>query len=140
MILPFSTPSGATVISMQSLGGAKHKLHFARSERRVSFHGRHAWRRPHGRDFDSSKWPPAFPGSTAGNSCGYCQAGTFMTTAALLAKNSTPMDSDVYEVFARHVCRCITCQRIRRAVQQAAVKHPSAETAPPTPTAAGGAR
>jgi xanthine dehydrogenase iron-sulfur cluster and FAD-binding subunit A len=77
--------------------------------------------------------PPETPVATA-------RPGTFMTTAALLAKNSTPMDSDVYEVFARHVCRCITCQRIRRAVQQAAVKHPSAETAPPTPTAAGGAR
>jgi isoquinoline 1-oxidoreductase subunit alpha len=63
-----------------------------------------------------------------------------MTTAALLAKNSTPTDSDIDEARAGHMCRCSTYQRIPRAVQQAAAKHSFAETAAPTPTAAGGAR
>jgi isoquinoline 1-oxidoreductase alpha subunit len=55
-----------------------------------------------------------------------------MTTAAMLAKNSTPTDID--EALAGHIRRCGTFQRIRRAEQQAA------ETAAPTPLAPEGAR
>jgi aerobic-type carbon monoxide dehydrogenase small subunit (CoxS/CutS family) len=72
--------------------------------------------------------------------CGYRQAGVVMTAAALLAKNSTPTGSDIDEALGGHICRCGTYQRIRRAVQQAAAKHSSSETASPTPLAAGGAR
>jgi isoquinoline 1-oxidoreductase subunit alpha len=52
--------------------------------------------------------------------CGYCQAGMIMTASALLAKNSTPTDSDIDEVLGGHICRCGTYQRIRQAVHQAA--------------------
>jgi isoquinoline 1-oxidoreductase subunit alpha len=72
--------------------------------------------------------------------CGYCQAGMIMTTAALLAKNSAPTDSDIDEALGGHICRCGTYQRIRQAVHQAAAKHSSSETAAPSPLAVGGAR
>ena len=54
--------------------------------------------------------------------CGYCQAGMIMTTAALLAKNSTPTDADIDEALGGHICRCGTYQRIRAAVHEAATK------------------
>jgi isoquinoline 1-oxidoreductase alpha subunit len=65
-----------------------------------------------------------------------------MTTAALLAKNSAPTDSDIDEALGGHICRCGTYLRIRRAVHQAAAKHSASEaTAPlPAPAGAGGAR
>lgn len=74
--------------------------------------------------------------------CGYCQAGMIMTTAALLAKNSAPTDSDIDEALGGHICRCGTYLRIRQAVHQAAAKHSaSGATAPlPATAGAGGAR
>src|SRR4029077_16843801 len=54
--------------------------------------------------------------------CGYCQAGMIMTSAALLAKNSAPSDSDIDDALAGHICRCGTYQRIREAIHQAAMK------------------
>jgi len=51
--------------------------------------------------------------------CGYCQAGMLMTSAALLAKNSAPTDSDIDEALSGHICRCGTYQRIRAAIHQA---------------------
>jgi len=61
--------------------------------------------------------------------CGYCQAGMLMTTAALLAKNPAPSDSDIDDALGGHICRCGTYQRIRRAVHQAAEKHMAAKQA-----------
>jgi isoquinoline 1-oxidoreductase subunit alpha len=61
--------------------------------------------------------------------CGYCQAGMLMTTAALLAKNPSPSDSDIDDALGGHICRCGTYQRIRRAIHQAAEKMPAAKPA-----------
>jgi isoquinoline 1-oxidoreductase alpha subunit len=69
--------------------------------------------------------------------CGYCQAGMIMTTAALLAKNSAPTDSDIDEALGGHICRCGTYLRIRQAVHQAAAKHSASEATAPLPTTAG---
>ncbi len=66
--------------------------------------------------------------------CGYCQAGMLMTSAALLAMNPAPSDSDIDDALGGHICRCGTYQRIRRAIHQAAAKQP------PAKPATGGAR
>ena len=52
--------------------------------------------------------------------CGYCQAGQIMAAAALLHKNPHPTDGDIDDVFAGHVCRCGTYERVRNAVKAAA--------------------
>jgi isoquinoline 1-oxidoreductase subunit alpha len=54
--------------------------------------------------------------------CGYCQAGMIMSAAALLAAKPQPTDADIDEVLGRHICRCGTYQRIRRAVHRAAAQ------------------
>ena len=54
--------------------------------------------------------------------CGYCQVGMIMTSAALLAKNSSPTDADIDDALGGHICRCGTYQRIRAAVHEAASK------------------
>lgn len=51
--------------------------------------------------------------------CGYCQAGQIMAAAALLKKNPHPTDADIDDVFAGHICRCGTYQRIREAIKAA---------------------
>jgi aerobic-type carbon monoxide dehydrogenase small subunit (CoxS/CutS family) len=71
--------------------------------------------------------------------CGYCQVGMIMTTAALLAKNSSPSDADIDDALAGHICRCGTYQRIRAAIHQAASQHTPAIAAPKR-SAAGGTR
>ena len=52
--------------------------------------------------------------------CGYCQSGQIMAAAALLKKHPHPTDGQIDEVFAHHVCRCGTYQRIREAIKIAA--------------------
>ena len=52
--------------------------------------------------------------------CGYCQAGQIMAAAALLKRKPHPTAADIDEVFATHICRCGTYQRIRDAVKMAA--------------------
>jgi isoquinoline 1-oxidoreductase alpha subunit len=52
--------------------------------------------------------------------CGYCQSGQIMTTAALLAKNANPNDSEIDDALKGNICRCGTYQRIREAVHRAA--------------------
>ncbi len=52
--------------------------------------------------------------------CGYCQPGQIMTAAALLAKNPSPSDTDIYAALVGNICRCGSYQRIRRAIQRAA--------------------
>jgi len=52
--------------------------------------------------------------------CGYCQSGQVMTAAALLAKNSHPSDAEIDTAMSGNICRCVTYQRIRRAIHRAA--------------------
>jgi len=52
--------------------------------------------------------------------CGYCQSGQIMTAAALLSKNPHPSDADIDAAMAGNICRCVTYQRIRRAIHRAA--------------------
>ncbi|HET9294516.1 MAG TPA: (2Fe-2S)-binding protein [Gemmatimonadales bacterium] len=52
--------------------------------------------------------------------CGYCQPGQIMAASALLARNPAPTDADIDVAMARHLCRCGTYQRIRRAIHTAA--------------------
>lgn len=53
--------------------------------------------------------------------CGYCINGMIMTSAALLAKNRTPSESDIRNALAGNLCRCGTHQRIVAAIKRAAV-------------------
>jgi aerobic-type carbon monoxide dehydrogenase small subunit (CoxS/CutS family) len=52
--------------------------------------------------------------------CGYCQAGQLMSAAALLASKPHPTDADIDAAMARHLCRCGTYNRIRKAIHRAA--------------------
>jgi nicotinate dehydrogenase subunit A len=52
--------------------------------------------------------------------CGYCANGMVMTTAALLASNAKPSDTEIREALAANLCRCGTHDRIVRAVKRAA--------------------
>jgi aerobic-type carbon monoxide dehydrogenase small subunit (CoxS/CutS family) len=52
--------------------------------------------------------------------CGYCQAGQIMSAAALLARNPEPTDADIDGAMSRHLCRCGTYIRIRKAIHRAA--------------------
>ncbi len=51
--------------------------------------------------------------------CGYCQSGMMMATAALLAANPDPTDSEI-DAAITNICRCGTYPRIRRAIHAAA--------------------
>jgi isoquinoline 1-oxidoreductase alpha subunit len=52
--------------------------------------------------------------------CGYCQPGQIMSAVALLAKKSSPTDSDIDDAMSGNICRCGTYQRIRQAIHRAA--------------------
>jgi len=52
--------------------------------------------------------------------CGYCQAGQIVATVALLRAVPRPSDAQIDAALARHLCRCGTQQRVRRAVHRAA--------------------
>ena len=52
--------------------------------------------------------------------CGYCQAGQIMNASALLAKNSSPSDSDIDAAMNGNICRCGTYVRIKAAIKTAA--------------------
>jgi nicotinate dehydrogenase subunit A len=52
--------------------------------------------------------------------CGYCMNGMIMATAALLANNPKPSDTDIREALDGNLCRCGTHLRIIRAVKRAA--------------------
>jgi isoquinoline 1-oxidoreductase alpha subunit len=51
--------------------------------------------------------------------CGYCQAGQIMNSAALLARNPTPSESDIDRAMSGNICRCGCYVRIKQAIQQA---------------------
>ncbi|HEU4620231.1 MAG TPA: (2Fe-2S)-binding protein [Gammaproteobacteria bacterium] len=52
--------------------------------------------------------------------CGYCQAGQIMSAVALLERTPKPTDADIDNAMARHLCRCGTYNRIRKAIHVAA--------------------
>jgi len=52
--------------------------------------------------------------------CGYCQSGQIMTAAALLKDIPDPSDADIDAVMTGNLCRCMTYNRIRAAVREAA--------------------
>lgn len=52
--------------------------------------------------------------------CGYCQSGQIMAAAALLKRNPKPADKDIDLAMQKHLCRCGTYPRIRKAIKTAA--------------------
>src|SRR5690606_14343418 len=52
--------------------------------------------------------------------CGYCQAGQIMSAVALLERKPRPTDADIDAAMSRHLCRCGTYLRIRKAIHRAA--------------------
>lgn len=54
--------------------------------------------------------------------CGYCQSGQIMQAVALLKEKPKPTDQDIDTAMNGVICRCGTYQRIRSAIQAAAVK------------------
>jgi nicotinate dehydrogenase subunit A len=52
--------------------------------------------------------------------CGYCINGMIMTSAALLAKNQSPSETEIRAALADNLCRCGTHKRIVAAVKRAA--------------------
>lgn len=52
--------------------------------------------------------------------CGYCQAGQIMSAVALLERTPKPTDADIDNAMSRHLCRCGTYNRIRKAIHVAA--------------------
>lgn len=60
--------------------------------------------------------------------CGFCTPGWLVETAALLAREPRPGEAEIVDSLERHVCRCCTYPRIRRAVHRAIelAEHPEA--------------
>jgi nicotinate dehydrogenase subunit A len=52
--------------------------------------------------------------------CGYCITGILMASKALLDRTPQPTDADIDAALERHLCRCGTHNRIRRAIHRAA--------------------
>ena len=52
--------------------------------------------------------------------CGYCQAGQIMNAASLLAKNSSPSESEIESAMNGNICRCGTYNKIKVAISTAA--------------------
>jgi nicotinate dehydrogenase subunit A len=54
--------------------------------------------------------------------CGYCINGMIMQSAAFLAKNKKPSETDIKNALANNLCRCGTHSRIVRAVKRASAQ------------------
>jgi nicotinate dehydrogenase subunit A len=52
--------------------------------------------------------------------CGYCTNGMIMESAAFLAKNNKPSETDIKNALVNNLCRCGTHARIVLAVKNAA--------------------
>ncbi|MPZ44144.1 MAG: 2Fe-2S iron-sulfur cluster binding domain-containing protein [Betaproteobacteria bacterium] len=52
--------------------------------------------------------------------CGYCITGIIMAAKALLDRTAHPTDAEIDAALERHLCRCGTHNRIRRAIHRAA--------------------
>ncbi|EJL88378.1 aerobic-type carbon monoxide dehydrogenase, small subunit CoxS/CutS-like protein [Herbaspirillum sp. CF444] len=57
--------------------------------------------------------------------CGYCANGMVMTSAALLASNPKPSETEVKDALSANLCRCGTHVRIVRAVMRASGRTPA---------------
>ena len=57
--------------------------------------------------------------------CGYCANGMVMTSAALLASNPKPSETEIKDALAANLCRCGTHVRILRAVMRASGRTPA---------------
>ena len=57
-----------------------------------------------------------------GLQCGYCTPGMIMCAHQLLARNSTPAESEIREPLDGNLCRCTGYQNIVKAVQSASEK------------------
>jgi aerobic-type carbon monoxide dehydrogenase small subunit (CoxS/CutS family) len=55
-----------------------------------------------------------------GSQCGFCTPGFLLTSAALLAKNDSPSDSEVKSAIDGNLCRCTGYQQIVESIQAAA--------------------
>lgn len=60
--------------------------------------------------------------------CGYCQSGQIMQAAALLKDMPNPTHDDIDAVMTGNLCRCMTYNRIRKAVLEAAAAMPGEKT------------
>jgi aerobic-type carbon monoxide dehydrogenase small subunit (CoxS/CutS family) len=60
----------------------------------------------------------AFVEAQAGQ-CGYCLSGILVSSAALLARNSSPTRTEIIEALEPHLCRCGVHNRILHAVDRA---------------------
>jgi nicotinate dehydrogenase subunit A len=60
----------------------------------------------------------AFVEAQAGQ-CGYCLSGILVSSAALLARNSSPTRSEIVAALEPHLCRCGVHNRVLRAVDRA---------------------
>ncbi len=52
--------------------------------------------------------------------CGYCQPGSIMQAASLLARNPNPTDDDIVRTMSTVICRCMTYERVKAAIKGAA--------------------
>jgi len=52
--------------------------------------------------------------------CGYCQSGQIMQAVAFLKDMPDPSDGDIDAVMTGNLCRCMTYNRIRAAIREAA--------------------
>lgn len=52
--------------------------------------------------------------------CGYCQPGSIMQAASLLAKNPNPTDDEIIKTMSAVLCRCMTYERVKKAIKGAA--------------------
>ncbi len=52
--------------------------------------------------------------------CGYCQSGQIMQAASLLATNSSPTDDEIKTAMNGNLCRCMSYERIHKAIKVAA--------------------
>ena len=53
--------------------------------------------------------------------CGYCQSGQIMQAAELLAINPNPTEEEVVQHMTGNLCRCMSYNRIKKAVMKGAV-------------------
>jgi isoquinoline 1-oxidoreductase alpha subunit len=63
--------------------------------------------------------------------CGYCQSGQIMEAAALLARNPKPTREEIVDGMNGHICRCVTYNKIVRAIERVASAPPGTKASLP---------
>jgi len=53
--------------------------------------------------------------------CGYCASGIIVTAAALLQASPSPLEDEIKDALAGHLCRCGAQPRMLKAIARAAV-------------------